>query len=193
MQQYVELKSASRTNLSQYDRTQQRYGAFSLAEIFHNSVAESQSQAEESSQSQSQSQSTTANRNTPLAEFRKKLASERGEEEELEEGDEFMVLSTGRQRVQVPEKCPILRTDMKDPRRNSACGHIYSLEGAQSLLQGGGKDGRRRAALTQVPCPYPGCSKQIAEAYLQRDPELERALERMKKEKSRSQSEAFDV
>lgn len=70
-------------------------------------------------------------------------------------------------------KCPIMATPLTNPRKNSACGHVYSAEGALMLLNQTHK--RNFNSLEQVPhnftapCPVARCTRTFNSGTLARD------------------------
>jgi hypothetical protein len=67
-------------------------------------------------------------------------------------------------------KCPITGLLMENPRRNSQCGHYYSLQGIRFHLQ------KKRA------CPVPGCRNQrVTMDQLEEDYEFELKIKRFQK------------
>ena len=128
--------------------------------------------------------------------FRKKLKELIPDSEDLANDDLVVMRATHT----VPEKCPILAIPMEDPRKNRACGHIYSYAGAMSLLKHSATSQNPRSrGKPEVKCPVPGCSQKLKEDLLIKDPNLERELASLKRAQARSkltqssQSQAFDV
>lgn len=145
----------------------------------------------------------------PVEQFRAKLNEARGQQlEEAEDqdqdlGEDVDLVLVNPNKKAVPEKCPFTMMPMENPRRNSACGHIYSEAGALSLLANAepkrvGK-GRTAKDVREIKCPYSGCTKTVRQEWLQRDGELDRALAkqrqqtRQQQQRSATQVESYEV
>ncbi|MDP2437328.1 MAG: NSE2 family E3 SUMO-protein ligase [archaeon] len=130
--------------------------------------------------------------------FREKLKELMpAEEQELGKDDDLLVV---RSNSAVVDRCPILGGPMTDPRKNRACGHAYSCEGAMSLLRQKKAQPQRgrQPAVVEVKCPVPGCVKMLREEYLIKDPNLERELASVRRAQARASSapshyQVFDV
>ena len=77
---------------------------------------------------------------------------ENKDSDQLDSGDDELAMT----QAEVNTICPISRTEMSRPVRNTACGHVYDRQSIEALLAQSQKNHR------QTYCPVVGCPNQQA-------------------------------
>ena len=94
------------------------------------------------------------------------------------DGDRDAEISVAAPTVRSALRCPILHGEIKLPMKNTACGHVYSCEGAvKLLLQANDYPSNRPqpTKLAEIPagfrgmCPVAGCPSSFTASSLKRD------------------------
>lgn len=156
MKNLVKLENLASARRDACDRTIQKVSADldgDAAAIFHE-------EASRAVQTAARSRVTNDSRLKTIAQL---LGGDTGEEDEVQAVGE---------RVQTT--CPVLATPLVNPLKSTACGHVYSYQGAlQLLLQNCGS--AKHTSIDQVPdnisvrCPVAGCNKNFGRRTLKRD------------------------
>ncbi|KNC75817.1 hypothetical protein SARC_11666, partial [Sphaeroforma arctica JP610] len=91
------------------------------------------------------------------------------------ESDEDIVVGPATQDF----KCKITQMLMKDPMKNSVCGHRYSKAGIMQMI----------GEHPSIKCPIGGCGKTVRRNTLQHDPRFEKILKRFQRTMDSQQHE----
>lgn len=71
--------------------------------------------------------------------------------------------------------CPLTKVELVKPMRNRQCKHNYSHDAIMQYIKTGHQE-----------CPVAGCAAKVYAKSLEANPDLERKLEKLKKEKARA-------
>jgi len=90
-----------------------------------------------------------------------------------EESDDDLQIEE-RELTEIP-RCPVTGGEIKDPVKNSECGHNYSKSGIEGLLR------QQASRDSWIKCPAHGCSKKVKLSTLSKNYELATDIEKILK------------
>eukprot|EP00457_Paulinella_chromatophora_P013402 gb/GEZN01013698.1/.p1 GENE.gb/GEZN01013698.1/~~gb/GEZN01013698.1/.p1 ORF type:complete len:266 (+),score=71.56 gb/GEZN01013698.1/:67-864(+) len=104
-----------------------------------------------------------------VQDMKKKMKTKQAAKPDEEENDaELEVLDT-----QVSFICPITKAPFEKPMKNKQCGHSYSKEAVEALVQTQNRD---QSMNTPIDCAVAGCSKKIVLKELVKDTAIEKLM-----------------